>query len=352
MIIPQALHRLFKRYQADIESAAIATLLGMLVGVVLINFPVYPINWTPVLVASVILLGVRFRLLAYLAAVAIVAYPLYTVSLYVAVLFVATSVLLQRPLSHYLGATVLILSTPLLAKYHLHWIVPIIAGLWWGASNGLWIAGLASLWGKVMGSMAGLSADWLLLAGQNLSVAGITQRFHGLLAIDTLNKLLQPFAPNSTVLLYHLMQIMLWAAAGAVVGVLADRNWLHRRFYPWATIITAIIGAGMLVTGHLFETIWLPDASPEMFPWEEVLSAAAFATVIAGGADVMRRFLDLPLAPAAKKRFTLPSFRRFRWAEPHATAATQQANAPVPVPRLPEWEPPTEKNDLILLELD
>ncbi len=351
-MIPQTVHRLFKRYQADIEGAVIAVGLGALVGAVLVNFPVYPTNWSPVLIAVVILLGFRFPLPAYLAAVAIVAYPLYSVSLYLAVLFVAVGVLLQRPLSHYLGATVLVLATPLLAKYNLHWLVPIIAGLWWGATNGLWIAGLAALWGKILGGMAGLSADWLLLAGKMPAVAGVSQRFHALSAIDTLNKLLQPFAPNSTVLLYHLMQIALWAAVGALVGVLADRNWLHRRFYPWATIITAAIGAVGLVAGHLFMTLWLQDAAPEVFPWQTVLTAAAYAAVITGGADVIRRFLDLPLAPATRKRFTLPVFRRFRWTESRTEKAFRHNSAPVPVPNLPDWEPPTENNDLILLELD
>ncbi len=353
MYIPQTLHRLFKRYQAPIEGTTIAVLLGLLVAIALYSLPVYPQNWAPVLVAIVVLLGLRYPLLAYLAAAAIVLYPLYTISLYVAVLFLALSMLLQRPLSHYLGATVLIVSTPLLAKYQLHWVVPILAGLWWGALNGFWIAGFAALWGKVLGGMAGMSIDWLALAGNMPSAAAMAQRFHGLPAIDTLNKILQPFAPDSTVLLYHLMQIAVWASVAALVGVLGDSTWLHRRFYPWLTIFAALLGGVLLALGHFVLTLWLPAVGPEIFPWDAVFSAMVAAVVISGSLDVTRRFLDLPLAPMSRKKHSLPRLKPFWRSQKHQKSKNAAANkSPIPVPNLPAWEPPQENNDLILLELD
>ncbi|RME44762.1 MAG: hypothetical protein D6796_11365, partial [Caldilineae bacterium] len=131
-------HRIYKRYQSAVESVIAAAGLGLLVGLVLVGLPAYPPNWPPVLIALVVVLALRWPLPAYLLAVLTVVYPLYTVSLYVAILFVAVAALAHRPLSHYLGATVLILSVPLLAKYHLHWLVPLLAGLWWGTANGFW----------------------------------------------------------------------------------------------------------------------------------------------------------------------------------------------------------------------
>ncbi len=353
-MILHSLHRLFKRYQSDIEGAIIAALLGALVAIVLLNLPVYPPNWAPVLVAIVALLGFRYPLAAYLVAVAVVTYPLYTVSLYVAVLFLALTILLQRPLSHYLGATVLIAATPWLAKYQLHWIVPILAGLWWGAMNGFWIAGLAALWGKVLGGMAGLNIDWLLLAGKMPLAAAMSQRFHGLPAIDTLNKLLQPFAPDSTVLLYQLMQITLWATVAALVGILGDSTWLHRRLYPWLTIFAAALGGIALAAGHTALTLWLPDIAPATIPWQQLTTTMMFGVGIAGCLDVFRRFLDLPLTPPApRKRRVLPLFKRiWRGKKGQKSATAVAATAPIPVPNLPAWEPPQEDNDLILLELD
>ena len=352
MLIPQSAHRLFKRYQSGIETAAIAAMLGALVAVVLLNIPVYPQSWSPVLVAVVVLLGLRYPLPAYLAAVAVVLYPLYTISIYLAVIFFAVAVLLQRPLSHYLGATVLIVAVPWLAKYQLHWVVPILAGLWWGALNGFWIAGLAALWGKVLGGMSGANIDWLLLAGKMPSVAAMAQRFHGLPAIDTLNKLLQPFAPDSTVLLYHLMQIVLWASVAALVGILGDSTWLHRRFYPWLTIFAAALGGIGLAAGHFLLSLWLPDVAPQIFPWEQVFVTMTLGVVIAGSFDVTRRFLDLPLAPAPRKQRTLPRLKRLLRSEKRQKSKAAADNAPIPVPNLPAWEPPQENNDLILLELD
>jgi len=353
MFIPQSAHRFFKRYQAPIEGATIAILLGLLVAVTLYNLPVYPQNWVPVLVAIVIMLAFRYPLLAYLVATAIVLYPLYTISLYVAVLFFAFSMMLQRPLSHYLGATVLIIATPLLAKYQLHWVIPILAGLWWGALNGFWIAGLAALWGKVLGSMSGMNIDWLLLAGKTPSAAAMAQRFHGLPAIDTLNKILQPFAPDSTVLLYHLMQIVLWASVAALVGILSDSAWLNRRFYPWLTIFAAGFAGVALTAGHFLLALWLPNIAPAVFPWEPVFSAMVAGVAITGSMDVLRRFLDLPLSPVPPKRRILPRVKQLLRSDKRTKASSAtDSSAPIPVPNLPAWEPPQENNDLILLELD
>ena len=52
------------------------------------------------------------------------------------------------------------MATPFLANLHLHWTVPLLAGLWWGALHGFWIGAAAALWGKLLGGMAGLDIDW------------------------------------------------------------------------------------------------------------------------------------------------------------------------------------------------
>jgi hypothetical protein len=139
-------HTIFKRYQSVIESGITAIGLALLVAVVLVGQPVYPPNWAPVTVSIIALIGLRWPLAAYALASLILLYPIYTISIYLAILFLAISILLHRPASHYLGATILILATPLLAKYQLHWIVPILAGLWWGSINGFWVGGAAAFW--------------------------------------------------------------------------------------------------------------------------------------------------------------------------------------------------------------
>ena len=38
---------------------------------------------------------------------------------------------------------------------------------------GIWVGGLAAMWGKIIGGMAGLNIDWLLMAGQSLDIQRI-----------------------------------------------------------------------------------------------------------------------------------------------------------------------------------
>ena len=105
-------HRVYKRYQSLFEAAITSLCLALLVGLILLNLPVYPPNWAPVIVALIALVGFRWPLAAYLLAVGVLLYPIYTLSLYLAILFLAVAIVVHRPASHYLGATVLVLSTP------------------------------------------------------------------------------------------------------------------------------------------------------------------------------------------------------------------------------------------------
>ena len=347
----QTSHRIYKRYQSAVESVIAAAGLGFLVGMVLAGLPAYPPNWPPVLIALVVVLALRWPLPACLLAVLIVIYPLYTVSLYVAILFVAVSALVHRPLSHYLGATVLILSVPLLAKYHLHWVVPILAGLWWGTANGFWMGAAASLWGKLLGGMAGLNIDWLAMAGQSPTVAGLMQRFNGLDALETLLKILQPFAPDATVLLYHLLQIAGWGVVGGLMGALARQMWL-RRLYPWSALAMTATGALAMAAGHILLAGWLTDAAPAALPYGALLLAAVAGTFISGTLESARQMMELPLAPPRTKQPVVAPAPAAT-TEPVAPAASPAVRpAPIPLPELPEWEPPDDDNDLILLELD
>jgi len=344
-------HRIYKRYQAHIENGITAIGLALLTALVLGNIPVYPANWAPVLVALVAITALRWPLLAYSIAALSIAWPVYTVSLYLMVLYLAVVILAHRPLSHYLGATVLILSAPLLAKYQLHWAVPILAGLWWGSVNGFWIGGVAALWGKLFGGMAGLNIDWLAMAGQSPAAAGLMQRFHGLTALETLLKIVQPFIATPNDLLVHFLQIALWAAVAAGVGILASRKWLFNK-YPWSVLIISGLGAIGLAAGTIAIALWLNDVAPATLDYAAILVGALLGLVVSGLLEVLRAVVDLPLTikPPGRVRpvVGLP-------AEPATSASRPQATStamPVQLPDMPDWDPPAEDNGLILLELD
>ncbi len=348
--ILRAPHKLYKQHQPFIESLFAAGGLGVLVAFALLNLPVYPQNWAPVLVTLIALVGLRWPLAAYALAGIALLYPIYSISLYLALLFAAAVIVGHRPFSHYLGATVLVLAVPLLAEYNLHWLVPILGGLWWGTANGFWIGGAAALWGKLFFGMAGLSIDWLNMAGQSPTLAAIMQRFNGLNSLETGLKLLQPFAPDATALLYNVLQIALWAAVGGLAGSLVAQKWIHRNHFG-AILIISGAGAISLALGEIILANWLIEAAPASLDYTQMAMGAAGSFAIAATLETFRNALDLPIAPKIKRRRVVPLFSKQRTSPP-THQPSQSKPTPIQLPDLPEWEPPKENNDLILLELD
>ena len=87
-MIAQALrgpHNLYRRYQALLESTITSVGLAIIVALALESIPVYPHNWIVVMAVAIAALGIRWPLAAYLVAVGVMLYPIYTVNLYLAV---------------------------------------------------------------------------------------------------------------------------------------------------------------------------------------------------------------------------------------------------------------------------
>ena len=370
-------HNLYRRYQGIFERILTASALAVLVTLIqLYILPVYPENWVLVTGVTIAILGIRWPLLAYIVAVAAMIYPLYLINLYLAVLFVAVSALGQRTFVHYMGATVLVLATPLLAEYHLHWLVPILGGLWWGGATGAWIGALAAFWGKFLGSMAGQEIDWLLLAGHSINSEAIVTRFQDANSLETLVLLIEPFALTATVLLYNLLQIIGWMVAGAFVGSLAGRKWVKYRA-PWSILVITAGGGLIMLATHLALPYWLSEAvtaQTEQVLLEPAGMLFSLLIVIIVGTTVytLREMLDLPVAPSRKFRpgkskkphvklrppqlFQRPSgHKRGRQKEKMETNEIDRVRRPIRIPHqseLPEWEPPQEESGLIMLEID
>lgn len=380
-------HSLYRRYQALLERTLTAASLAGLVTLTLLNLSVYPENWVLVIGVAITVLGIRWPLMAYVVATGVMVYPIYTINLYLAVLFVAISILGHRLFVHFLGATVLVLATPLLAKYHLHWLVPILGGLWWGGTSGAWVGGLAATWGKVVGGMAGLQIDWLLLAGKSLDAQAIVTRFHGINSLETLLLLIEPFAAPSGVILYNLLQVIGWAVAGGFVGSFAWRKWVKYRT-PWS-ILVLTAGGGLIMLGtHLGLPYWLQEAvSPETVAVLQDPSGPLFSLlvviIVSTTVHSLRESLDLPVAPRkhvwargrnkgrqASQRQGIGLFRRAKTTpKPRDVDGAGDVDAdtlleadeldrprkPLRVPHLselPEWEPPQDESGLIMLEID
>jgi hypothetical protein len=365
-------HSLYRRYQALLESTATAAGFALLVVLSLRSVAIYPENWVVVIGIAIGILGVRWPLIAYLLAVGVMAYPIYTVNLYLAVIFIAIAALGHRLFAHFLGATTLVLATPWLAQYHLHWLVPVLGGLWWGGLTGMWVGGLAAVWAKLAGGMAGLDVDAVLVAGQTPGIQLIAERFGTANSLDTLLLLVEPFATNSSMMLYNLLQIVGWAAAGVFVGTFSTQRWV-KYHVPWSIMVITAGGGLILLATHLWLPYWLQETSPSMLAFDPMAPLFALVTVIIVGTFVysIRESLDLPVAP--KRRWwsrgpgsqRIPSFKFFgrrAQAMAHSSARADLSEAdidhtrrPVPVPsqsELPEWEPPQSESGLIMLEID
>ena len=375
-------HNLYRRYQAVLESTVTSIGLATIVALALNSLSAYPANWVMVIAVAIAILGIRWPLAAYLVSVVVMLYPIYTINLYLAVLFLAISALGQRLFVHYLGATVLVLATPALAEYHLHWLVPILGGLWWGTS-GAWIGGMAALWGKILAGMAGLDLDWLVIAGQTPDVPAIVARFQDTNSLDTLLLLIEPFADTSSVILYNMLQIMGWAVAGGFIGSFAKRKWVKYRT-PWSIMVLTAGGGLIMLATHLALPYWLNDAVTD-----QTLAALQDRTgplfsllvVILVGTTVhsLRESLDLPVAPQQNIRAARQKQKRKKGGASQLTTLFRrspkpsrrqrnglnqkppppedlgQPRQPVRVPHyseLPEWEPPTDESGLIMLEID
>ena len=385
-MIAQALrgpHNLYRRYQALLESTVTAVGLAAIVALALNSVPVYPYNWVLVIAAIIAILGIRWPLIAYVVAVGVMVYPVYTINLYLAVLFLTISALGQRVFVHYLGATVLVLATPALAKYHLHWLVPILGGLWWSGASSAWIGGVAALWGKIFGGMAGLTIDWLVLAGQMPDVQAIAARFQEANSLDTLLLLIEPFATSSGVILYNLLQVIGWAVAAGFVGSLANRKWIKYRT-PWSILVLTAGGGLILMVTHLGLPYWLTETVTDQTIdalQDPTGSLFSLLVVIIVGTTVysLRESLDLPVAPRQNIRATRrkqktqkprpskiaglfkssprPTRKQTsaRAKEQLPTEEGEHSRRPVRVPQyseLPEWEPPRDDSGLIMLEID
>lgn len=337
-------HGFIRRNLDVIERMLLAAALSGLLLAWMRMVPAYPPFWDVVLAGVVFVAALWSPPVSYFLAILAAAYPVYQVSLYLAVLFLAAALLGQRIILNNLGAALLTVAAPLLSPFWLPWAVPVLGGLWWGTTAGAVMGGLAALWGQALAGMTGADLDWLARLGGAVQGAGMVGRFAGADSLDTLWLLAEPFFPDSTVLLYFLLQIVLWAVVGGVVGSLAERDWAQRR-RPWASILLAWASITCLVAGHLLIAAWLGIYTPDRLTvmGRPLLLSAGLPALVVTGLELLRNLVEHPLPRIARKKPAFP-------------AAPESPSTPPlhPVPydsggKIPDDE---DKDDLIMLELE
>ncbi len=343
---------LYQNNRTVINRALSAVWLSSLVWLTLGALPAYPARWRAVIAAGVLTVGLWTMEGAFYIAMLALLYPLYHISIYVMVLFLAAAILLRPIIVTHFSQTLLVISVPLLAQVHLEAVPALLAGLLWGAEGGMWVGGLAALWFKLLGGMSGLDTDLgvLVRSSSSLSAGAIIDRFHTANSLETLQRLVEPFAPSSTVALSHLLQILAWGMAGYMVGGMVRRGWLDEQGLL-GRVFCLVIGATLFVAGNLWVPVWL-ELQPETnltAPgiWSAVMDSL-FAISVVALLDGCYRLLNRPL-PARRRR------KARGIAQGRKTRKRVAPESPEPLPlshKIPEPAPSDQDDDIIMIELD
>jgi hypothetical protein len=368
---------LYQNNRTLIHRAISAAWLSGLVWLTLGGLSVYPAEWRAFIAAGVLTVGLWTHEGAFYLAVLALLYPLYHISIYVMVLFLAVAALLRPVIVAHFNQALLVVSTPLLARVHLEAVPALWAGLLWGAGGGMWVGSLAALWFKLLGGMSRLDIDlWALISSLQqpfgyaqdraqgsapLSVSMIIDRFQTANSLETLQRLVEPFAPSSTVALSHLLQVLVWGMAGYLVGGMARRGWMDEKGMP-GRVICLMTGAILFSAGTLWVPVWL-ELRPEEQVMVQVRPAvmdSLLAVCVVALLDGGRRLLNRPLQRRTRRRrrFAQQRSETFAQQEPgemEGGEGRMKGRGPKPSSlsdKIPEPVPSDEDEDVILIELD
>jgi hypothetical protein len=320
-----------------ITAAGLAAILYGLMQIL----PSYPPDWAIVITGIVFFLSIASPVAGYFVAVLAAAYPLYLVSIYIAVIFLAIAVIGQHAFIQNLSGALLSLASPLLGAIYLSWTIPLLGGLWWGPAGGALIGGVAALWMELVAGMAYLSPDLINLLGILPVVNDPFGRFASANSLDVFRILFLPLASNSSTLLYHILQIFIWSFAGWMVGMLNEKDWVQFR-RPKSSISIALAGVLTLASFQILLNLWL--GAPISSGAQIALGITAFSSLIAViMLEFIQHFFEHPL-PVPTQQSTPIQFEMDN--------AQSSNSTPMPVPTLPEISEDDKSDDLIMLELD
>jgi hypothetical protein len=329
--------------------------------------PAFAVQWRAFVAACIFVAGLYRPVLAYALFVVAVAYPLYLISVYVMALALAALVLSCLVATWVYASTrsppfavaggwrrsdvwciiaLPVVGAPLLAPVHLAPVLPLLAGLWWGEVGGAIVGGLAALWLKICAAMAGSSLDLWSVSGWTMAIDPLYERFHTANSLQTLVRLIGPLiglaepwigggaSPSlpdqlslaSRTLLFNLLQVIAWAAAGYVVGSVA--RWLQSnpsrsRFPDRAAArdrnggLVGALGLGpglwLIWAGYVLVPTWLQVEGPRWHDPRWLPAQVVWAGGVAWGTDSLVRYLRRPVGGEGKGSFANPFAVAGRW---------------------------------------
>jgi hypothetical protein len=272
-----------------------------------------PVEWRIVLAACIFIGGIFKPVVAYIAFVVAIAYPLYLVSIYLMALALAVLILCAPLAARVLPLVLMLVGAPVLAPFHLTPVLPLLFGLWsqeepmgqWGKAGGTIAGGLCALWLKICAGMAGSSLDLWHINGWSMTAASIYERYHAANSLRTLLQLIEPLTEQaggstSTVLLFHLLQVFAWAGAAYVVGAMRDLLLLRKagaagHGSAWTSVLSLVPGLIVIWAGFVAVPSWLQVPGPRWLDPLWLPAQIVLAGVVALGVDGLLRYLQQPL---------------------------------------------------------
>ena len=184
-------------------------------------------EWRLSIAGGILAAGLVAPVAGYIAFISSLAFPLYTISIYVAALVLAVLIPLAFLMTdaQRLTAVVLIVALPLLLPYRLAPALPLLAGLWWAEWGGVLMGLAGALWLKTFAGMCEAPLDFIHLTAkaQSLDVSRLITRFHTANSLQTLLWLAEPMTSSQDALLLHILEVLGWGLGGYCVGLVTQR---------------------------------------------------------------------------------------------------------------------------------
>ncbi len=256
---------LYQRYRVFFDRLPAALGMAYLFFLTARSTDAFSSEWRIFIAGGVLVAGMARPIAGYLTFLLALAYPLYSISIYIAALALAVLIPLAFFIEEYLSALVLVLAAPLLSIYRVAPLAPLLAGLWWAEWGGV-LVGLGSVfWLKTFAGMCGATLDLTQLGGVPLAAGRLIDRFHTANSLQTLLWMAEPWlghssldvgrvsipaASDSQTLLLHVIELLGWGLAGYGVG-LAHRLMREKSRSFGGILVGVLVGILGIVIGSL-----------------------------------------------------------------------------------------------------
>lgn len=335
---------LYQRHHTFFDRLVPAAGMALLFALVSQATAVFAWEWLCFIAGGILVAGVIAPVAGYVLFVLALAYPLYSISIYLAALALSVLTLGAFVVTRHLTALVLVLAIPLLLPYRIIWVAPLLAGLWWAEWGGVLVGMGSAIWLKIVAGMCGTTPELIRLSGQALDTRRLIHHFHDANSLQTLLWLTEPVAPDSQTLLFHILEALGWGLAGYGVGLIRRR--MESMSRPNLGLLASVsigflgIGVGSLVLPlalGLRRTFDLPISllSDSLIEW-------IWSGAIVIGLYGISRYLSRPVVWPVRSRI-----------EPRHSAVrpvTEPAPRPVARPQVRAKE--DEPTDIIMIDLD